>query len=186
MEIPIRIYCSHCMPTIITHAVAGAAIAPALAPCGRRSEFTWIAAACAVLPDADVLGFSVGIAYDSMFAHRGFTRSPSLPDGSRGGDGRVSEQSPGSQSCSNLRLHFCGDGFTRHSGRVHKRRTGRGILPALDPTRYFFPAPLILVSPIGLNGFLGQRAQARPKEMQRVRPPSICVFLAARLTRCRG
>ena len=43
------------MPTILTHAVAGAAIAQVLAPCSLRREVTWIAAACAMLPDADVL-----------------------------------------------------------------------------------------------------------------------------------
>jgi inner membrane protein len=62
-------------PTILTHAVAGVAIGQVLAPCSRRGEITWIAAACAVLPDADVLGFRLGIPYGDLFGYRGFTHS---------------------------------------------------------------------------------------------------------------
>jgi len=44
------------MPTFVTHAIAGAAIAQVLAPCSRRGQMTAIAAACAMLPDVDALG----------------------------------------------------------------------------------------------------------------------------------
>src|SRR6266478_9248273 len=63
------------MPTIFTHAVAGAAIAQILAPCSRRREVTLIAAACAMLPDADSIGFRLGIHYGDLWGHRGFTHS---------------------------------------------------------------------------------------------------------------
>jgi len=63
------------MPTILTHALAGIAIAQALAPCDRRTEISFIAAACAMLPDADVLGFSFGIDYGDLLGHRGLTHS---------------------------------------------------------------------------------------------------------------
>ena len=33
------------------------------------------AAACAVLPDADVVGFAFGVSYGSMFGHRGLSHS---------------------------------------------------------------------------------------------------------------
>src|SRR5260370_35365840 len=63
------------MPTILPHAVAGAAIAQILAPCSRKRELTLIAAACAMLPDADSIGFRLGIHYGDFWGHRGFTHS---------------------------------------------------------------------------------------------------------------
>lgn len=38
-------------------------------------KFWMLAAFCAVIPDADVIGFKFGVAYESMFGHRGFTHS---------------------------------------------------------------------------------------------------------------
>ena len=63
------------MPTIITHALAGAAIAQVLAPCSIRAQVTWIAAGCAMLPDVDGIGLRLGIPYDNLFGHRGITHS---------------------------------------------------------------------------------------------------------------
>jgi inner membrane protein len=61
------------MPTVMSHAVAGLAIASAFPAAPRR---IWLlAAACAVLPDLDVAGFGYGIRYDDLLGHRGLSHS---------------------------------------------------------------------------------------------------------------
>jgi inner membrane protein len=65
------------MPSIIAHAVAGAALGTALSP-PRRTRRIWIAAAaCAALPDIDALGRPLGnLTFESAFGgHRGITHS---------------------------------------------------------------------------------------------------------------
>src|SRR5687768_398173 len=65
------------MPSILAHAVAGAALGLAFSP-PHATRRVWIAAAvCAALPDIDALGrpFS-NLRYESFFGgHRGFTHS---------------------------------------------------------------------------------------------------------------
>jgi inner membrane protein len=60
--------------SVFTHAFFAAAMGGAWAT--RRPPRFWVlAAACAVLPDADVVAFGLGIPYGSMFGHRGITHS---------------------------------------------------------------------------------------------------------------
>jgi inner membrane protein len=63
------------MPTILTHAVAAGILAQA-ARSPRLPRWTVpVAAVCAMLPDADVVAFSLGVPYDSVLGHRGLTHS---------------------------------------------------------------------------------------------------------------
>ncbi len=63
------------MPTVFTHAAAGAALGFLLAPRHRLGAVTAAAAVAAVLPDLDVTGFYLGIRYGELFGHRGLTHS---------------------------------------------------------------------------------------------------------------
>ena len=63
------------MATIFTHALVGAALAHTAATQVSRGRLLACAALLAVLPDVDVLGFSVGIAYEHPLGHRGFSHS---------------------------------------------------------------------------------------------------------------
>ena len=63
------------MPTIMTHAIVPLAIA-AVAGRGRISAKVAVAGATlAMLPDADVIGFALGIDYADPWGHRGATHS---------------------------------------------------------------------------------------------------------------
>ena len=67
---------SRSVPSIIAHAVAGAALGSALWP--QVTRRVWVAAAvCAAIPDIDALGRPFGnLAYESAFGgHRGITHS---------------------------------------------------------------------------------------------------------------
>lgn len=62
------------MPTILTHAVAGAGVAVIAGPVSSPG-FIAMAMGLGALPDVDVVGFYFGVSYHSFFGHRGFSHS---------------------------------------------------------------------------------------------------------------
>jgi inner membrane protein len=63
------------MPTVMSHAVVGLALGT-LSSFPRRHRTFWLAsAALPVLPDLDVFGRAFGIAFYSMWGHRGMSHS---------------------------------------------------------------------------------------------------------------
>jgi inner membrane protein len=63
------------MPTIIAHAIVPLAAAVALGPKHIIRPVAILGAVIAMLPDADVVGFKLGIAYADSWGHRGATHS---------------------------------------------------------------------------------------------------------------
>ena len=65
------------MPSIVAHAVAGAALGAAFSPLPAKRRTVIAASVCAALPDIDALGRPFGnLAYESVFGgHRGITHS---------------------------------------------------------------------------------------------------------------
>lgn len=147
------------MPTIISHSVVAVASAKAFGPEEVPKRFWLLSIFCSVIPDADVLAFSFGLPYGHFFGHRGFFHSPFF---------------------GLLLSVFLVSVFFR-SEKIFSRRwwfyliyfsllsASHGILDAFtngglgiallspfDETRYFFPWRPILVSPIGIMGFLSK------------------------------
>jgi inner membrane protein len=174
------------MPTILTHAIAGVAIAQAAAPCSRRSEISWFAAGCAMLPDLDVLGFRFGIHYGDLLGHRGLTHSLLfaglvaaavtllLRHKDLGGD---------------LAVFLCLFAATASHGFLDAFTNGGlgvAFFSPFDRARYFFPVRPILVSPLNLAAFATRRGAAVLfSEMRWVWLPSIAILVPARIWRCR-
>jgi inner membrane protein len=145
------------VPTVFTHAIAAAAVAYA-APVrhGPRSMLV-LAVASAVVPDLDIVAFDLGIAYEHVFGHRGFTHSvpfavlwatavvscwPGIPVNGRPGVWGVLATATLS--------HGLLDAMT-NGGR------GVGFWTPVVADRYFFPWRPLDVSPIG-GGLLTARA----------------------------
>src|SRR5205085_6472191 len=63
------------MASAFTHAFFAAAMGKVYAVKSQPARFWLLSMLCAVLPDADVVGFAFGVHYDSMFGHRGLTHS---------------------------------------------------------------------------------------------------------------
>jgi len=63
------------MASAFTHAVAGIAIGTAFRRPAQSTRFWLLGVAGAVIPDLDGIGFWLGVPYDSVFGHRGFTHS---------------------------------------------------------------------------------------------------------------
>ena len=148
------------MPTVITHSAVAVVTAKVFRPEELATRFWLLSIFCSVIPDADVLTFSFGIPYGHFFGHRGFFHSPFF----------------------GLLLGVLVVTIFFHTEKIFSRRwwfyliyfsllsASHGILDAFtngglgvallspfDATRYFFPWRPILVSPIGLAGFLSKR-----------------------------
>lgn len=63
------------MPTVITHAIVGAALAPLARNDVPKRRLALGLALVAMLPDADVLSFAAGIPYPHPLGHRGLSHS---------------------------------------------------------------------------------------------------------------
>lgn len=142
------------MPTLIGHALTGLAVA-AFAP--RPTHWPaailvpWGTLALACLPDADVIGFRLGIPYDHLLGHRGLTHSLAF--------------------ALTAALAVAVPAFARHGIRTHRSwhflavflcaavshplldmltDGGKGIalLAPLENERLFFPVQPIPVSPL--------------------------------------
>lgn len=63
------------MPSPLSHAIAGFALAPVFFRRGRLREPCLWGAVCAVLPDVDMIGFPLGFGEHPVFGHRALTHS---------------------------------------------------------------------------------------------------------------
>jgi inner membrane protein len=63
------------MPTIMTHAIIPVAAAMMLGKSRISTPVLAMGVIFAMLPDADVIGFKIGIAYEAVWGHRGATHS---------------------------------------------------------------------------------------------------------------
>ena len=143
------------MASAFGHAVAAVAIGSTYPKRMTSVKFWLVGMACAILPDLDVIGFSFGIDYGSMWGHRGFSHSFlfSLLFGvlmaallyrkkflSLEGLGYM------------LFFALC----TASHGILDGMTTGgKGVAYfwPVDNARYFLPLRVILVSPIGIGNF---------------------------------
>jgi inner membrane protein len=138
------------MPTILTHAISGLALGSLYRSQRPRGFWAWTAV-CAMLPDADVIGFALRIPYGRMLGHRGLSHSIAFAAvvgglaAWRWGRGR---------SRPALFLHFF---VVTASHGVLDALTDGGLGVAFfapfDATRYFFPWRPMQVSPIGAGFF---------------------------------
>ncbi len=151
------------MPSAFTHAFAALALGQMFTAAGMSWRFWLLSALCAVLPDADVIGFAFGVRYSDMLGHRGLTHSLLFA------------------LVIALLVVRCAFAEAWRDGRARRAlvsyfflvTASHGVLDALtngglgvaffapfDHERYFFPWRPIEVSPIGVGSFFGARGLA--------------------------
>lgn len=150
------------MASAFTHAFVGTIIGKVLKDGQKMPARFWVGlAVCAALPDADVLAFRLGIPYDSPWGHRGFTHSlffaallawPAL-EILRLGAKRFSRPWWVIWAC--FFLATASHGFL---DAMTNGGMGIAFFWPFSNARYFLPWRPILVSPIGVTRFWGQRA----------------------------
>jgi inner membrane protein len=166
------------VPTIFSHAIAAAAIGQAYPDRPLPARFWTWTALCAMLPDADVIGFGFGIRYADMLGHRGLSHSfafaavtgvlVALTFGVRGWRRAM------------LALYFA---LITASHALLDALTNGGLGVALfapfSNERYFFPWTPIAVSPIGPRFFSPRGVRVLVSELQWIWIPSLVVAAAA-------
>ena len=175
------------MPSTISHAAVAIAAGVVFAPKGVPSRFWTLAILCSIIPDADVIGLSIGIPYHHFFGHRGFFHSPFF-----------------GLLLSTLIVSI----FFREADIFSARwcfyfiffsllTAGHGILDAFtngglgvallspfDTTRLFFPWTPIEVSPIGVKAFFSKWGLAVMKsELQWIWLPSLILGVLSTVIR---
>jgi inner membrane protein len=173
------------MPTIVSHAVAAAALTPAFAASAVPRRLVLLASACAMAPDVDVIGFRFGIRYGDLLGHRGLSHSllfavclsiiawlavfPAVV-------GLAQRAVLWLYLFLATASHGVLDAFT--DGGL-----GVAFFSPLDPTRYFFPFRPIEVSPIGAGFFSARGVSVLQSEFVWVWLPFVAFAVVAFLVR---
>lgn len=164
------------MASLLTHAAVAVSLGQA-APRELRTsrKFWWMAVLCSMAPDADVIGFGLGIRYGDLWGHRGMTHSLLFAAVVAGFLG-ILNQKPKHTTESLRRGEESGTGgqglgqsavlailffvITASHGVLDAMTNGGlgvAFFSPFDARRYFFPWTPIEVSPIGAGRFFSER-----------------------------
>jgi inner membrane protein len=145
--------------SVFSHAFVGVALGACMAPPGQRARLLAVGAACAVVPDLDVAGLSVGFHLDHPLGHRGLSHS--LPFAAAlAGIVTVGLFQRGTAGLGLLRVWAYLFLATASHGLLDASTNGgRGVafLAPFSDARYHFPFTPIEVSPINVRGFFTSR-----------------------------
>jgi len=175
------------MASIFGHCALGATLGKLLLPDRRHWRYWLLAAACAFLPDADVIGFKFHVPYASLWGHRGLSHSllaaavvASILTGLFGLR-RTANTPPAGRLWLLLFL------ATASHGMLDAMTTGgEGVAfySPFDQHRYFFGFRPIQVSPIGVKKFVGEwAARVLKSELLWVGLPCLALLALARFRR---
>ncbi|MBX2841935.1 MAG: metal-dependent hydrolase, partial [Flammeovirgaceae bacterium] len=136
---------------------------------------------CAIFPDADVIGFQLGISYSHFFGHRGFSHSLifALLMAILIKLLFYRKLKLGSKSSFILIIYFflC---MASHGMLDALTTGGLGIafFSPFDNQRYFFPLRIIQVSPIGAKAFFSDAGiKVITSELKWIGLPCLCIII---------
>ena len=143
------------MASLFTHAFIGIALAAVAAPrVGFRKSMA-LGVVCAVVPDADMLGYYVGVPYRSLLGHRGLTHSFTIALAWTLLLAWLLRRDPlslGEKSWRGVYFFLCTvshgilDGFTTGNHGV-------AFFAPFDNSRHVLPGNVIPISPLGVQNF---------------------------------
>ena len=175
------------MASAFSHACVAVALGTVYAKESTPWQFWALSVLCALLPDADVIGFAWGVRYDSLWGHRGLSHSLCFAFLlSLGVVGLVwRDGALGSRHWWAQVLYFF---VVTASHGVLDAMTdgGRGIafFAPFDTTRYFFLWRPVRVSPISIQAFFSPRSlQILGTELVFIWLPTALLCAAVRLYR---
>jgi inner membrane protein len=148
-------------------------------PASMASRFWTLTVICAILPDLDVIGYSFGIPYRSVWGHRGVTHSLMFA-ASLGVIAAFAFPQRFSPAWWGLATYFFA--VTASHGVLDAMTNGGlgiAFFVPFDTGRYFLPWRPVEVSPIGISAFFSARALTVIKsELIWIWSPSLAVLLA--------
>lgn len=144
------------MTTIFTHPAPAVVLAAGLGSRVISLRLAMTAVACTLLPDADVVGFKLGIKYTNILGHRGFSHSLVLAF-AVGCLGFIC--APWLRAKRWLAFVVCSGALASHILLDALTDGGLGVAAfwPFSDTRYFLPWRPIAVSPISPRAFFTQR-----------------------------
>ena len=175
------------MASAFSHALVALAMGKAFQNKVLSRRELALGACCSVLPDLDVIGFSVGIQYGDLWGHRGLTHSvvfAALLAGSLVG---MWYRGKPAIAMAGLFLYFflC----TASHGVLDALTIGGlgvAFFSPFDTARYFFPVRPVLVSPIGVGEFFSPYgARILASEAIWIWLPSCAALVALRVVQWR-
>lgn len=139
-----------------------AALAYALAYFGKKPLRNWklflLGIICSIIPDADVISFSLGIPYESFWGHRGFTDSLgfALLFGAAVSLFLYPKQRKKLTGLILWVYFFLATASHSLLDAMKSGGLGVAFFSPFDDTRYFLPWRPIKVSPIGAENFISE------------------------------
>jgi inner membrane protein len=150
------------VPSVFTHAIAGAALGACCARPPVRWSLVALGAACAVLPDLDVAGLAIGFHLDHPLGHRGLSHS--LPFAALVASALAAVvPARWRREAGPWRVWLVlFAGMASHGLLDALTNGGRGVafLAPFSDTRWHFPFTPIEVSPISVRAFFTSRGLA--------------------------
>jgi inner membrane protein len=147
------------MASFFGHALASIVIGNGFSNAKKSFKFWFLGIICAVLPDADVISFKLGITYSSFWGHRGFTHSFLFALLIGFFITFLFYWKNESKKKKIMYIIFFTVCTASHSILDAMTNGGLGVafFSPFDNTRYFFPWRPIQVSPIGITNFFSER-----------------------------
>ena len=179
------------MASAFSHAIASVAIGSLNFQSEKNWKYWALGAFCAVIPDADAVGFWMGVPYNSLWGHRGFTHSFffALLLAALVMILFYKNEKPLSKGWWALFITFFA-ATASHPLLDACTTGGLGVafFAPFDDTRYFFPWKVIKVSPISVTRFFSNKGiQVLKSEFMWVWIPSfVVIFLANMIKRLKG
>lgn len=161
------------MPTIMTHAIVPLAMAAAAGRARISPKLAVAGAVLAMLPDADVVGFALGIDYAETWGHRGATHALAFAAITAGVVAALWREARSIGGFLFLAFAMASHGLldTLTSGGL-----GAALLWPVSDARIFAPVTPIRVSPIGADFFSARGIVTLTSELRLVWLP--CLALA--------
>jgi len=166
------------MASILSHPAVPLAIGIAAGPEAVPPALTAVACLASILPDADSIGFWLGVPYDSPFGHRGFTHSLCFAALIALGCARLAPRL-GAPAATVFAVVFVS--AASHGVLDALTTGGRGVafFSPFSNARFFLPWRVIAVSPIGVAPFLFERGvRVLRSELAWIWAPAAAVGLA--------
>jgi inner membrane protein len=141
-----------------THAIAGLAIGTAFQPRETPARYWVLGATFAAIPDLDGVGFWMGVPYESVLGHRGFTHSLTFA-ALLATVGLLAFRDPALRAERPRLWTYLFLAMASH-GLLDAMTSGGGGVAFFAPVvneRFFFPWRPILVSPMSIRRFFSER-----------------------------
>ena len=178
------------MASAFGHIAVAYAMGKTIRPQFQTARFWWLTVVCCLLPDVDVMGLVLGIPYEHVMGHRGFSHSLLFAV-------VVAALMPGvviphllfrSRPYGVLVLYFsC---VTMAHGMLDSMTDGGlgiAFFAPFDSTRYFFPWRPLTVSPIGISSFFSKWGMgALMSELIWIGIPVACWLIGRRMLGRKG